>query len=307
MAQTGPGDVCADTYQKPTDHDPGDSLPAPAPAGPYSTSLSAFDLTDPNGTWRLWVADDTTGDEGFFTEHFVLQISTRPGAATSFGASQATAEEGTAALLTVNRSGAGAYAAGSVTVTSTPGSASEADYEPVSTTLNFEPGQTQRTLSVETRADGEGEDAETFTVALGSPSGDARLVSPSAATITIPASPATAGDGDDDTDGGGGDDTDGGGADATAPETTIVKAPKPKTRRAQATFEFASGEPGSRFECAIDGQAWAPCSSPLRIKHVKRGRHRFAVRAIDAAGNADQSPAQVRWKRRKTTTRRGSR
>ena len=43
---------------RPTDHEPGESLPAPAPAGPYAASFATFAGTDPNGTWRLYVADD---------------------------------------------------------------------------------------------------------------------------------------------------------------------------------------------------------------------------------------------------------
>ncbi|MGH3998635.1 MAG: hypothetical protein ACRDTJ_14375, partial [Pseudonocardiaceae bacterium] len=37
---------------------------------------SAFDGTDPNGEWRLFVNDDAAGNTGFFTNRFQLQIST---------------------------------------------------------------------------------------------------------------------------------------------------------------------------------------------------------------------------------------
>jgi hypothetical protein len=87
--------------------------------------------------------------------------------------------------------------------------------------------------------------------------------------------------------------------DCTAPETTITKGPKAKTKKKQATFEFTSNEQGSTFECAVDGQALkAPCTSPHTIK-VKRGRHEFEVRATDQAGNADGSPATDSWKVKK--------
>jgi subtilisin-like proprotein convertase family protein len=35
------------------------SFPSTAPAGPYPTSFADFDLSNPNGTWRLFVIDDT--------------------------------------------------------------------------------------------------------------------------------------------------------------------------------------------------------------------------------------------------------
>lgn len=38
----------------------GDSFPAPAPGGPYSGTFSVFDGTNPNGAWRLFVADDVS-------------------------------------------------------------------------------------------------------------------------------------------------------------------------------------------------------------------------------------------------------
>ena len=79
MPDAGP---CTSPSYRPSSPEGGDSLPAPAPAGPYSTSLSAFDLIDPRGEWRMWIADDSAGDEGFFTNRFTLTYTTRPRAAT---------------------------------------------------------------------------------------------------------------------------------------------------------------------------------------------------------------------------------
>src|SRR5262249_54587115 len=49
---------------RPGDFQPGDSLPAPAPAAPYLSTLAGLDTGDPNGTWRLWADDDSTPDVG---------------------------------------------------------------------------------------------------------------------------------------------------------------------------------------------------------------------------------------------------
>lgn len=41
-----------------------ESLPAPAPPGPYPVPLSGFLATNPNGTWSLYIEDDFTTDIG---------------------------------------------------------------------------------------------------------------------------------------------------------------------------------------------------------------------------------------------------
>jgi Cadherin-like domain len=83
-----------------------------------------------------------------------------------------------------------------------------------------------------------------------------------------------------------------------APDTTITKKPKDKTRKKTATFEFSANDSGSTFECSLDGTQFTPCSSPHHVK-VKKGKHQFQVRARDAAGNVDGSPASDDWKVKK--------
>jgi len=86
--------------------------------------------------------------------------------------------------------------------------------------------------------------------------------------------------------------------DCAPPETTITKQPKDKTKKKQAEFEFTSSEPGSSFECSLDGAGFAPCISP-RIEKVGKGKHIFQVRAIDPSGNVDPTPAIDDWKVKK--------
>ena len=86
--------------------------------------------------------------------------------------------------------------------------------------------------------------------------------------------------------------------DTTPPNTTITKGPKDKTKKKTATFEFSSSEAGSTFECKLDNGPFQPCTSPHDVK-VKKGKHTFEVRAKDAAGNVDGSPATDSWKVKK--------
>jgi hypothetical protein len=57
---------------------------------------------------------------------------------------------------------------------------------------------------------------------------------------------------------------------------------------------FTASETGSTFQCALNKAKFAPCSSPLKVKS-KKGKNRFQVRAVDAAGNVDATPATARW------------
>lgn len=86
-------------------------------------------------------------------------------------------------------------------------------------------------------------------------------------------------------------------ADTSPPDTSITKALSSATHRALARFRFASSDGEPRFECTLDGAAFAPCDSPQEVR-VARGRHTLRVRAIDAVGNADPSPARHRWTRK---------
>ncbi len=62
---------------KPTNIDStSDNFPAPAPPAPFSSSLTNFNNTNPNGTWSLYVQDDGAMDSGSITQGWALSITT---------------------------------------------------------------------------------------------------------------------------------------------------------------------------------------------------------------------------------------
>ena len=66
--------VVSGTYQ-PTNFGADDAFPAPAPTQDGSAALSAFDGTDPNGTWRLYVLDEYSEDTGSIAGGWSLSIT----------------------------------------------------------------------------------------------------------------------------------------------------------------------------------------------------------------------------------------
>ena len=76
------------------------------------------------------------------------------------------------------------------------------------------------------------------------------------------------------------------------PETTITTGPSGTVSTPANTFAFASDEPGSSFECRVDGAAFAPCGAPVTTAALADGAHLFEARATDPAGFQDATPAQ---------------
>jgi len=91
-------------------------------------------------------------------------------------------------------------------------------------------------------------------------------------------------------------------ADTTAPGTTIdnIDTSNLGTDRSVVT-RFSSSEANSTFECKlvplnelgeeIAIPIWEPCTSPKTFEDLGWYSYRFYVRATDAAGNVDQTPA----------------
>src|SRR4029079_17870182 len=61
-----------------------------------------------------------------------------------------------------------------------------------------------------------------------------------------------------------------------------------------ATFRFTSDDPAATFQCTVDHDTPVACTSPF-TRILGHGPHAFSVRAGDAAGNTDDSPAEHQW------------
>ncbi|MDQ3742314.1 MAG: hypothetical protein M3389_15385, partial [Actinomycetota bacterium] len=186
------GEVCSSGSYRAANYDgepDGFPAPAPAPPGGTATSLSAFDLTDPDGTWRLWIADNGEGGQGFVHSGWDLQMTTRAPAHVGFPVAAQTVREGDTVTVDIVRDGSVApLGAGSIVVATQSDTArASQDFTPISQTVTFAPGETTKSISVPVAADGPFEGEESFSIALGLAEGDAEPGTPAAVAVTIPA------------------------------------------------------------------------------------------------------------------------
>ncbi|MFN8442089.1 MAG: immunoglobulin domain-containing protein [Caldilineaceae bacterium] len=83
--------------------------------------------------------------------------------------------------------------------------------------------------------------------------------------------------------------------DTTPPDTTLTEFPVSPSYSSSATFRFSSNEINSIFACSLDSSPFTGCTSPQNYTGLSNGNHTFQVRAVDAAGNIDPSPASYTW------------
>jgi len=91
--------------------------------------------------------------------------------------------------------------------------------------------------------------------------------------------------------------------DTRAPQTGFAKHP-PRLlltyhHRARAVFRFRADEAGAAFACKVDRRPYRPCARRLDRRFAP-GRHAVRVRAEDAAGNVDPTPASFRFRVERT-------
>ena len=78
------------------------------------------------------------------------------------------------------------------------------------------------------------------------------------------------------------------------PNTTITGGPTGLSYDSTPTFTFTLDRAGSTFQCRSTARAFGACPSP-HTRGALRGSHTFRVRAIDAAGTVDPTPAPPTW------------
>lgn len=81
--------------------------------------------------------------------------------------------------------------------------------------------------------------------------------------------------------------------------TRIVSRPPEVSSSRSASFSFTGtaidNVPLTGFECSLDNGAFATCATPLSLSDLTEGEHSLSVRAFDADGNQDPTPATYSW------------
>jgi MYXO-CTERM domain-containing protein len=83
--------------------------------------------------------------------------------------------------------------------------------------------------------------------------------------------------------------------DTVPPDTAIDTKPANPSPSATGAFVFSSNDVAATFQCSIDGSAFVACPKALATAALANGSHTLQVRAVDAAGNTDATPASYTW------------
>ena len=88
-------------------------------------------------------------------------------------------------------------------------------------------------------------------------------------------------------------------------DTRITDAPKKKTRKSKAKFEFVGfycptgqvdDQSNYQFECKLDKGPFKSCTSPRKYGGLKEGKHKFRVFAHFQNSDGDPTPDTHSWK-----------
>ena len=79
----------------------------------------------------------------------------------------------------------------------------------------------------------------------------------------------------------------------SAPLNTIISSgPSGKVTAGEVSFTFTANQPETTFECSLDEASFGPCTSPKEYQGLAEESHIFRVRAVNAAEEQDETPAE---------------
>ena len=79
------------------------------------------------------------------------------------------------------------------------------------------------------------------------------------------------------------------------PDTVITTAPPAVTNQTSVNFTFTSTATPAVFQCSLDQGVYAACPTPDALSVTTPGAHTLDVRAVDASGQVDPTPAHAAW------------
>ncbi len=79
------------------------------------------------------------------------------------------------------------------------------------------------------------------------------------------------------------------------PETTILEFPENPTLETTAIFKFSSTKANSTFLCSLDDSEFVFCGEYAIFENLAVGEYILKVKAKDAFGNIDETPAEYSW------------
>ncbi|MEN9798989.1 MAG: hypothetical protein RL653_2685, partial [Pseudomonadota bacterium] len=83
--------------------------------------------------------------------------------------------------------------------------------------------------------------------------------------------------------------------DTSLPDTLVLEGPPGWSNQDVAVLLVASTAPDAHWECALDGAPFTACGPTVVFSELSEGPHLLEVRARNAAGTVDPSPARHAW------------
>jgi subtilisin-like proprotein convertase family protein len=161
--------IVSGTY-KPSNNGANDAFAAPAPTAPYGTTLAAFNGTNPNGEWKLFIVDDSALDTGSLAS-WSIDIETTPPVISL--APTASVTEGGILSTTITRSVGNGVSTVRVAADDASGTTTALGFFDFSggpeVTMTFADGEVSKTFNVTTLNDTIDEADEEFRVTIFNP------------------------------------------------------------------------------------------------------------------------------------------